>query len=349
MKKTISLILILSMIISGLMIPAAHAEDYVSVRTTLSGSSSGKINNVKLAANAINGTRVAYGESFSFNDVVGPRTKSYGYVSAKNGRGAKVTGGGVSQVASTLYLALRDVEGDIAFGDIRTYGSRFADNYVSRGDLAVITDYSAGTDFKFTNLAEDMVIEMWTNENYLYCTLTLGGGTSSGNDFAVDWGSGWDSGFTSESTGQVIASASIYCGEESGVLTNVRNAANCIQDTTLNNGGRFSFNDVVGPRTEKYGYVSGTNGRGVKVNGGGVAQVASVLWLAIKDRGDFAILEKNTYGGKYNQSYVSNSADAILTDYKAGTDFSFRYTGNGSVTLYTWLDGNVLKCEIRRN
>ena len=111
----------------------------------------------------------------------------------------------------------------------------------------------------------------------------------------------------------------------------------------------FSFNDVVGPRTQKYGYVAATNGRGVKVTGGGVAQVASVIWLAIKDMDDIAIVEKNTYGKRYTEDYVSSSSDAILTDYNAGTDFSFRYTGDDSITIYTWIEDNTLYCEIYEN
>lgn len=337
--------------LTGLLSSTAYASDYISVYTTLSGASNNKINNIRLAAEAINGTSVAYGETFSFNYIVGPRTESYGYLPALNGRGAKVTGGGVSQVASTLYLALKDIStGTIEYEDLKTYGSRFTDNYVSRGDLAVITDYSAGTDFRFVNLCDDMYIEMWIDGDYLYCTITLEAEpVSSDVEFSLEWSADWGETFNSGSADRVIASASLYCGEESGVLTNVRNAANCIQDTTLATGDRFSFNDIVGPRTEKYGYVDATNGRGVQVCGGGVAQSASVLWLAIKNCNDFSILEKNTYGDRYNQDYVSNSADAILTDYKAGTDFSFRYIGDGSVTIYTWLDGNTLNCEIRKN
>jgi len=84
------------------------------------------------------------------------------------------------------------------------------------------------------------------------------------------------------------------------------------------------------------------------VTGGGVAQVASVIWLAVRDMTDVAVIEKTTYGKKYNQSYVQNSADAIVTDYAAGTDFSFRYTGQGYITLYTYVQDGMLVCDILR-
>lgn len=348
MKKILSAILVLAIAVTGLIIPIASAEEYVSARTALLGSSSAKRDNIELAVNAINGTYVSYGETFSFNDIVGPRTKSYGYVSAVNGRGAKVTGGGVSQVATTLYLALLDVPGNVDFGEIKTYGSRFTDNYVDDGSKAVITDYNAGTDFSFTNYTEDMFIEMWVNDSYVYCSITLG--TEDSSD-GWEWTSGWDGdwGSADNNSSRVLASASLKSGSESAVLTNVEKAANCIYDTTLNSRDVFSFNDIVGPRTQKYGYVNATNGRGVTVTGGGVAQVASVIWLAIKDMDDISIMEKSTYGKRYTEDYVSSSSDAILTDYNAGTDFSFRYTGDSSITIYTWMEGSTLKCEIVEN
>ena len=143
-KKTISTILVLSVLLTGIaMVPCASAAEYISSRTPLADSSAAKIHNIALAVEAVNGTYVAKGDTFSFNDTVGPRTESYGYQSALNGRGVKVTGGGVSQVATTLYLALMEFQGDVVYNDLQTYGSRFRDNYVSDGNLAVITDYSA--------------------------------------------------------------------------------------------------------------------------------------------------------------------------------------------------------------
>ena len=333
-RKAIALVLVLTVLMASLVIvPAAHADSYYSARTTIEGAPASKLNNIDLALAQIDGVSVPYGATFSFNDIVGPRTKAAGYVGAINGRGAQVLGGGVSQVATTLYLTLLEIPGYIEFGEIATYGKKFTDNYVKDGDLAIITDYNAGYDLSFTNYAGNMYIEMWTSGKNLYCSITVSGSGSGG----------W---FPPETKTTLIASASIYCGSEAALLSNVDLAASSVNDTTLSSGDLFSFNDIVGPRSKAYGYESATNGRGVKVVGGGVAQVASLLWLAIKGRSDFAIVEKSTYGERYNQSYVANSSDAIVTDYNAGTDFSFRYTGSGSVTIYTTLSGSILTCEI---
>ena len=360
LKKLIALVSALSLLLAGMAVPAALASEYYSARTTLSGSSSAKINNVQLAVDAINGTRVARGGSFSFNETVGRRTEARGYRTAPNGRGAKVTGGGVAQAASTLYLALLKVGGGVTIDPVKTYGSRFADNYVDDTDHAVITDYDAGIDLSFTNRGEPMSIDMWMNDSYVYCSITVGDDVFSGGDQAgtgsadpSQWGS-WGDWIVStldpedddEAPRTLLASASVDCGGDADVLHNVSLAAGSVTDTTLGEGDVFSFNDIVGPRTRDYGFHRAVNGRGARVIGGGVAQVASVLWLAVKDLDDISIVEKSTYGSRYNQDYVASSADAILTDYSAGRDFSFRYNGEDTLTIYTYVQSGTLYCDI---
>jgi vancomycin resistance protein YoaR len=64
--------------------------------------------NIKRAAEAINGTVVQPGETFSLNRATEPRTEANGYVEAgviDNGRAGRGVGGGTSQVATTLYNA----------------------------------------------------------------------------------------------------------------------------------------------------------------------------------------------------------------------------------------------------
>ena len=328
-RRWLSMALIVAIMLMGLNV--AWADQTYTAKTPL-GSSGAKRNNIQIAADRIDDYEVESGETFSFNKVVGPRTESRGYESAENGRGVRVTGGGVSQVAATLYLALLKME-DVEFTDLHTYGSRFTDDYVSSGDLAVVTDYSAGTDFRFKNHGGDMRISLWLSSNYLNCAITVEG----------DGGSGWFDDDDDDDDGVDTVDVS---GNDQDTMDNVILAAGSVFDTTLEHNDRFSFNKVVGPRTEKYGYGSGTNGRGVRVTGGGVAQVASAIWLAVKDRDDVSIIEKSTYGSRYNQDYVDSSADAIVTDYKAGTDFSFKYTGYDTMTLYTYVDGDELKCDV---
>lgn len=346
LRRLTAIALILALLTLGAA-SSALAENAYGAQTPLAGASEAKLNNVALAVAALDGTFLAYGESFSFNEAVGPRTKDNGYRRAANGRGAEVVGGGVAQVATTLYLALLQVPGRLQFGPISTYGDRFADDYVDDGDLAIVTDADSGKDLSFTNYADNMTLSLWLEGDALHCAVELGP-----REALADWFADWDAPAQPTAaplTGsRRVSAVSLECGDEAGVLHNVNLAADCVYDTTLASGDTFSFNEIVGPRTAKYGFKSATNGRGVQVVGGGVAQVASAVWLAVKDMDDITIVEKSTYGKKYNQSYVARSSDAILTDYNSERDFAFTYTGEGAITLYTWLEDETLNCEIYR-
>jgi len=329
-KRALALLLMVAL---ALLAVPAHATGYTAC-TPLDAGYTGRNDNIRRAAWLLNQTRIGYGETFSFNDTVGPRTEALGYCAAPNGRGADVVGGGVGQVASTLYLALLGIEGGVSFTELTTYGERYAGNYVADGGQAVVVAYDSDVDFCFTNYAADeMIIEMWQSGGQLYCSVSLSEALVSDRIPAMP-------------ISRQVASAAIDSGDDEAVLHNVALAADSIADTTLLPGDSFSFNAVVGPRGAEYGYVPAVNGRGAEVTGGGVAQVASAVWLSVKNLPDVSIVAKSTYGTRFNQSYVDSSADAILTDYNSGTDFVFRYTGSGSLTIYTWLDGSVLNCAV---
>lgn len=327
MRRTIAWALLCALLLAALC-PAALAAQYVSASTPL-GTDGARISNIRLAAEAINGVYVAYGSSFSFNDAVGARTTARGYQSAVNGRGVQVVGGGVAQVASTLYLALKQVEG-ISYDQKRTYASRYNQSYVSSQEDAILVDGAAGVDFAFTNGCANMTIEAHISGDMLVCSLNF------------------DSAYSASDTGATLAQARLSLSGDAALLNNISLAAQAIDQTVLSSGDTFSFNALVGARTAERGYQSAVNGRGAQVVGGGVAQVASAVWLAIKQMDQIAIVEKSTYASRYNQHYVDSAADAILTDYNAGTDFSFRYTGTGSIVIRTYVSGGELICEISR-
>ena len=339
MKRTIAALLIAALLIT--VCAPAFAEEFISARTSISGAAWEKVANIELAAARLNGVTVPTGASFSFNAIVGERTTANGFRSAMNGRGVNVVGGGVAQAATTLYLALNQLGSSIRFDERHTYGGNFADNYVSDGSNAILVDEETGLDFRFTNLGGTLRIDMFIYEGNLHCTLAVGPRQTS--DGFLNW-----SDFSAQARTPVSSACIVLSGTDA-LKNNVILAASSIDDTVLSSGGVFSFNGTVGPRTETYGYRDAVNGRGVVVTGGGVAQVASAIWLAIKNLDGVAIVEKSTYGGRYNQSYVASSNDAILTDYTGGTDFSFRNTGAAPLTISTYVQNNVLYCDIYRN
>ena len=336
MKRLLSLLIVLAMTAGA--IPAFAGTDQIIDFggdnaalgcTPVSGADGALVSNISLAANAISGYYLPYGSYFSFNDVVGPRTEEAGYLPAGNGRGVTTLGGGVGQVATTLHLALEQIRG-VEFDSLAFYGDRFAAGYVDSGDDAVLVDYANGVDFSFYNYAQDMIIEIYTDGEYVYCSVMPAAPVS-----------GWSM------ENECIGGASLNVNGTEALKSNITLACGSIYDSTIGPDGEFSFNDVVGPRTAEYGYLSALNGRGVTTLGGGVGQVASVLYLAVKNLDCVDITQKYDYGSRYNQTYVANPADAVLVDYANGTDFTFRYTGAGTLSIYTWLEEGRLMCEIR--
>ncbi len=105
-------------------------------------------NNIELASSAINNHVVFPGEIFSFNQVVGNRTKAKGYLPAPvivKGELSEGIGGGICQVSSTLYNA--------AYGSGLKIEQRYSHSkrvpYVPPGRDATVSWY--GPDFTFRN------------------------------------------------------------------------------------------------------------------------------------------------------------------------------------------------------
>lgn len=110
---------------------------------------SNRTNNLTLACKEINGTVLNPGEVFSFNDIVGERTAQKGYLGATvyqtGGKSETETGGGVCQVASTIYECCLYANLEV----IERAPHMFTVTYVEPGQDATI--YWGQLDFKFKN------------------------------------------------------------------------------------------------------------------------------------------------------------------------------------------------------
>lgn len=304
----------------------ALADDAYA-ETPLSGASDAQRANILLAAQAIDGVRLEFGDGFSFNEIVGERSAERGFCSAENGRGVKVTGGGVAQTATTLYLALMQRD-DIEYSSIYTYNERFTGDYVDSGYDAIATDYANGLDFAFNSYHEGtMFIYMWVDGDALCCYVT--------EDEAEH--------------GDRIGYAELPVDALSPQAANARLASDAISGWTMRSGDAFSFNEIVGPRGAEYGYRPAPNGRGVSVTGGGVAQAAAAVYLAARELDCVQITEMKSYGADYAGDYVKKAEDAVMVDYGADVDFSFVYLGEGEMSVWVYMNGNRLVCEICEN
>jgi len=116
--------------------------------TEYSSSNKPRVNNIHTLADALDGTLVAPGGTFSFNGTVGERTAAKGYQEAPaivNGKLVPQLGGGICQVNTTLFNA-------VFFSGLpvveRVNHSQYISHYPKGRDATVSW---GGPDFKFKN------------------------------------------------------------------------------------------------------------------------------------------------------------------------------------------------------
>lgn len=126
----------------------AFPDTLATFSTNYSASNYNRSTNLELASSKINGVVIMPGNTFSYNQTVGPRTVAAGFKSAPvymNGEVTTGIGGGICQVSSTLYNAvlLANLQID------ERYNHGFLTGYVKAGTDATVSWGSL--DFKFTN------------------------------------------------------------------------------------------------------------------------------------------------------------------------------------------------------
>jgi vancomycin resistance protein YoaR len=123
-----------------------------SFSTPILSKQENRIDNIEVASEDINNIKLMPGEEFSFNDVLGKRTKSKGYkeapiiIQSKDGpkKGYGV-GGGICQISSTLYNAAE--KSGLEITERHAHSKNVG--YVPEGkDATVVYD---SIDFKFKN------------------------------------------------------------------------------------------------------------------------------------------------------------------------------------------------------
>lgn len=130
-------------------------KEVIGYYETYFRGSSARYNNIVLAIQSLNNTLVWPGETFSFNEHLGPRTAERGYMPAPviiSGGIGEELGGGICQVSSTLYNAV--VEADLKIIERHPHSKEI--HYVPYGKDAAV-DY-ASKDFSFKNSSNDPII-----------------------------------------------------------------------------------------------------------------------------------------------------------------------------------------------
>lgn len=115
------------------------------------GGTAYRLNNVEVAAKAMDGVILMPGDVFSYNKTLGPRTQANGYLPAPAYIGGKTVddvGGGICQNSSTLYMAVLRANLEI----VERTNHMYTVGYVPDGLDATVA-YNA-IDFKFRNNTE---------------------------------------------------------------------------------------------------------------------------------------------------------------------------------------------------
>lgn len=116
--------------------------------TRYDASDKDRTTNLVIACRKLNGKVIMPGETFSYNETLGPRTYAAGYRNGKiysNGQVVDGLGGGICQISSTLYNAA--LMSDMEIVERRNH--QFVTSYVDKGRDATVV-YGA-TDFRFKN------------------------------------------------------------------------------------------------------------------------------------------------------------------------------------------------------
>lgn len=126
----------------------AFPDQLSKFSTSYTSSGYGRSTNIELAAQKLDGVVIMPGETFSYNQAVGQRTKAAGFKEAtaySNGQVVQEVGGGICQVSSTLYNAVLYANLEI----VERTNHGFKPSYVKPGLDATVS--WGGPDFKFKN------------------------------------------------------------------------------------------------------------------------------------------------------------------------------------------------------
>lgn len=158
-------------------------RDILSEKATYVAGTSNRVNNVRLAAQAMNGKILNPGDVFSYNETLGQRTAEKGYAEAGayvGGKTVQEIGGGICQGSSTLYYCVLYANLEV----VERSNHMFTVSYLPLGNDATV---NWGTiDFKFKNNSEYPIkIETIMKDGYL--SIKLHGTKLNNNSVKVEY------------------------------------------------------------------------------------------------------------------------------------------------------------------
>lgn len=150
--------------------PAAPQDPIITTYSTpIMDHSEGRLTNLQLSIDAVNGVQIDVGGVFSFNDTVGKRTAEKGYQKAivfKDKEKVMEIGGGICQLSTTIY----DAALQAGFEIVERHAHQLEVDYAEEGMDATVS--YGGKDFKFKNNSDTpIVIECSMNDKEVIVVL----------------------------------------------------------------------------------------------------------------------------------------------------------------------------------
>ena len=136
-----------------------------SFSTTISSRASGRLNNIRITCERLNGMTISNGDTFSFCETLGPATEEQGYEEADviaHGDIIQALGGGKCQVSSTLYNAVLEAGDGLEVIERHPHGKPVG--YVPEGRDAAISYGSM--DLKFKNNTGSDIKMYFSSDDY---------------------------------------------------------------------------------------------------------------------------------------------------------------------------------------
>ena len=189
------------------------------------------------------------------------------------------------------------------------------------------------------NKGKKLIVLLATNLLAILMLCVFGFGNNTQKGFAMP--------FYDLQPSQITQRSSFYTSYSSSTPErkhNIKLASKSIDNTFVDVGGEFSFNLVVGERTEKRGYKKSKiiiNGEFADGIGGGVCQVSTTLYNAVLLAG-LEIVEYHPHS--LPVSYVAPSFDAMVNSSYA--DLKFRNNTKNPIIIRAYADDDRLKIVV---
>jgi len=130
-------------------------------------------------------------------------------------------------------------------------------------------------------------------------------------------------------------------------IYNIKLASERLDGHIVASGEEFSFNNTIGGMGQAQGYKKAvgfdSNGKKIKVFGGGMCQISSTLYNAVLVA-NLEVTERHVHSRRVY--YVPKGKDATVFD--GGADFKFTNTSNSSIMICISTDGNTVTVTLKQ-